>query len=120
MRAIVRRALVTRGDASEQIELSFKKLGNSFQNIERSRKELISIFGHDLLSEDISEKLKFAFEKRHPITHNLGVIDRKYLERAQQAEQEGREVRISVTEVVELLSNVFLAICQVHGGLAKS
>lgn len=114
MRAVVRRALIARGDSSEEIALTFKKLGNTFQNIERSQKELVSIFGHDPLSSAILEKLKLAFEKRHPITHNLGVIDRKYMERAQQAEHEGREVRVTSTEIIELLSNILDAISLTH------
>lgn len=110
MRAVVRRALIARGDSSEEIASTFKKLGNTFQNIDRSQKELVSIFGHDPLSSAISEKLKSAFEKRHPITHNLGVIDRKYMERAQQAEQEGREIRLTAAEITDALSDVLEAI----------
>jgi hypothetical protein len=119
MKSIVRRALLVRGDTSDQIESIFKKLGNAFQNIERSQKELVSIFGHDPLSSATAEKLKLAFEKRHPITHNLGVIDRKYLERAQQAEQEGREIRVTINEIIEVLSNVLEVIAIAHKGLVK-
>ena len=72
MRVIVRRAMTVRGDSADQIESSFKKLGNAFQNIDRTQKELCSMFSQDPLEGAISEKLKSAFEKRHPITHNLG------------------------------------------------
>jgi hypothetical protein len=120
MRAIVRRALILRGDSSNQIELSFKKLGNAFQNIGRVRKELHSMFGLDPLEEAISEKLKSAFEKRHPITHNLGVVDRKYLERAKELEQEGREIRLTAIEITEVLADIQNAISLTYEGLIQN
>lgn len=110
MRAIVRRVMVTRGDLAEDIELSFKKLGNAFQNIDRTQKELYSMFGKNPLMGNVSEKFKSAFEKRHPITHNLGVVDRKYMERARELAQEGREVRLTTNEICELLIHVREAI----------
>ena len=57
-----------------------------------------------------SEKLKSAFEKRHPITHNLGVIDRKYMEHAKEISREGREVRLTNNEISEILNDVYNAI----------
>lgn len=55
-----------------------------------------------------------SFEKRHPVTHNLGVVDRKYLERAQAAEREGREVRVTNSEIDTLLTQVREALESVH------
>jgi hypothetical protein len=110
MRVIVRRAMLMRGYSVDDIELSFKKLGNAFQNIEKTKKELYSMFGKNPLDENLSKKLKSAFEKRHPITHNLGVIDRKYMEHAKEIDGEGREVRLTEGEVSETLNNVFSAI----------
>jgi len=46
-------------------------------------------------------KLNRVFQKRHPITHNLGVVDRKHLERVRSGEAEGTEVRIEKSEIVE-------------------
>lgn len=110
IRAIVRRAMSIRGDSLELIEALFKKLGNAFQNIDRTQKELYSMFGKNPLEGEISDKLKSAFEKRHPITHNLGVIDRKYMEQAREFAQEGREVRLTRDEITEVLMNVHRAI----------
>ena len=45
-----------------------------------------------------------VFAKRHPITHNLGILDRKYLERVESGELYGREVRVSVAEVETAIS----------------
>jgi hypothetical protein len=61
------------------------------------------------------DELGASFAKRHPITHNLGVVDRKYLERAQSAEREGREVRITAAEVGKTLDHVLAAASAVHG-----
>lgn len=119
MRAIVRRTIIMRGDSSDQIESSFKKLGNAFQNIDRTQKELYSMFGKNPLEGEISEKLKLAFEKRHPITHNLGVIDRKYMERAKELEREGREIRLTTHEITEVLINVQMAISLTYEKLIK-
>jgi len=53
----------------------------------------------DLLNANEIAEARATFEKRHPITHNLGVIDRKYLERVRSGELEGCEVRITPQEV---------------------
>ena len=92
-------------------------IGNAFQNIARTRAILSSLFRLDLPTGDSWQTLASAFEKRHPVTHNLGVIDRKYLSRAQEAEREGRELRISEPEIKTLLNHVRDAIASVHSGL---
>ena len=58
-----------------------------------------------------------SFEKRHPVTHNLGVIDRKYLERTREVEREGREVRISTEEIQNLLAHIEVAVSYIHAKL---
>jgi hypothetical protein len=120
IRAIVRRALIISGDTPEQVDVKLKKLGSTFQNIERTQKEVKSMFDCDPFAGAALDQLISAFEKRHPITHNLGVVDKKYMERVQQAEQEGREVRITVSEVSELLSAVFDAVSIAHKRLISN
>lgn len=120
LKALVRRTLADRGDTSEQIDASFKKIGNSFQSIRRTREQLDGLFGFDLTVDVKWGTLSEAFEKRHPVTHNLGVIDRKYLERVQAAEHEGREVRISASEIDGLLFEVHNAIEAVYKGIAHN
>ena len=48
------------------------------------------------------------------MTHNLGVIDKKYLERTNQSEREGREVHISSDEVANVLADSYAAISDLH------
>lgn len=107
MKATARRALLKRGQTTEQAEARLLKLGNAFQSIGRTRGELVTPPLDYVVPDDTNwAMLAAAFEKRHPITHNLGVVDRKYLERTEAAEQQGREVRITSAEVDALLSTV--------------
>jgi hypothetical protein len=119
IKAIVRRALVERGDPPEQIDVQFKKIGNAFQSIGRTKAQLNELFDFDLSSDAKWERLSSSFEKRHPVTHNLGVIDRKYIERAQEVEREGREMRIPASEIQSLLVNVQEAVAFIHAGLVS-
>ncbi len=120
IKAIVRRVFTERGETSEQIEGQFKKIGNSFQSIERTKAQLIGLFGLDLGTDARWEYLSSSFKKRHPVTHNLGVIDRKYLGKEQEAGREGREVRLTAPEIDDLLVQVQEAIAVIHAGLLKS
>jgi hypothetical protein len=117
VKAIVRRALGERGEDQSSIEAQMKKIGNSFQSIDRTRTQLTNLFNFSPAADDIWKRLGISFEKRHPVTHNLGVVDRKYLERVQQAEREGREVRVSESEVASLLEDTLLAISDIHKAL---
>jgi len=117
VKALVRRALIERGDDHESIDAQMKKIGNSFQSTERSKEQLLSLFGYAPDHPDLWERLSRCFEKRHPVTHNLGVVDKKYLERAQRDEREGREVRISENEISALLEDVYSAISEIHHSL---
>lgn len=119
IKAVVRRALVERDEDRDSIEARFKKIGNAFQSIERTREKITELFGFDIGGSDVWSKLSAAFEKRHPVTHNLGVVDRKYMERTQQSEREGREVRISIHEVEFLLSEVEEAVGHIYTGLIR-
>lgn len=117
VKALVRRALTERGDDPTSIDSQMKKIGNSFQSTERSREQLLKLFGYSPSLPDLWGRLSRCFEKRHPVTHNLGVVDKQYLERAQRAEREGREVRISENEVVTLLEDIYSAISDIHRAL---
>ena len=102
LRAEARRYLVARNTEAEEIELFFKKVGNAFQNLRRAEDILAKEFNVpllDALSEKNISNLVSTLEKRHPITHNLGVVDKKYIERARTAEREGREILVDAGEI---------------------
>lgn len=113
-KVVVRRGLSKRGQDAEAVEAEIKKVGNSFQNVERSQAQIKRLFGCSAGDTDSWARLAESFEKRHPVTHNLGVVDKKYLQRAQQAEREGREVRISERELQALLKDILKVISDIH------
>jgi hypothetical protein len=105
LKAFVRRFLRQQGRSDDEIdEVLQKKIRNGFQNIDRgedSAKEYLGAGMLDALQSNEIAHLKSVFEKRHPITHNLGVVDRKYIERALAEEQEGRDVLVTEQEIQE-------------------
>ena len=117
MKALARRHLAANGLAPEEVDARLKKLGNTFQNITRTGEVLRDQLGLAAVLGVPWDELRAAFEKRHPITHNLGVVDRKYLERAQATDREGREVGITAAEVNTTLDQVLAALSAVHGQL---
>ena len=74
---------------------------------------MADLFGVRIEDSAVWSEINHAFEKRHPIAHDLGVIDRKYLERARENEQEGREIRITLSEIETLLNEIKEAISQI-------
>lgn len=115
MKAITRRYLVASGKTPEDAEALMKKAGNAFQNVARAGEMLRDVLGVSAAPEVPWDELGASFAKRHPIAHNLGVVDRKYVERAQSSEPEGREVRITAAEVGKTLDHVMAATTAVHG-----
>jgi len=102
-KAIVMRYLRSNGKSEQDVQAFLKRIvKTSFQSIDRTTALLQEHFHLDLsqhIGQELLQGLRETFEKRHPITHNLGVIDRKYLERALTEDTEGREVRVNEEEV---------------------
>lgn len=122
LRILAKRHLVSTGKNVDETDRFFKKIGNAFQNLKRSEeifRQELDITLLDCLSEEEFKQLESAFDKRHPITHNLGVVDRKYLERARSAEDEGKEVLISVEEVETAIATSMKVFKHVHSALAR-
>ena len=93
-------------------EAMSKTVGNRYQSIALAGTVYTELTGHDLFASlDPAQRAELSgtFEKRHPITHNLGVVDRKYLIRAKSGELEGRDVRLEVSDV-ETAAEVVLAV----------
>jgi hypothetical protein len=107
------------GMTEEDVESVLRKeVRNGFQNPERAAEIVRSRMNLELYDGLPSEsvlRLRNTFEKRHPITHNLGVTDRKYLEKVMAAEQEGKDIRVSreeIEEAIGLCMNVLTALHQ--------
>jgi len=102
LRAITRRRLSQSLSDNEVEDILKKRVANKYQSIDLAGPTALKVLGVVLfqsLNADEIETLRLTFEKRHPITHNLGVVDRKYLEKASSGELEGREVRVTAQDV---------------------
>ena len=107
MKIITSRHLIKQGVQSDEIaDILEKQIRNQYQNIKKAQVAFQKFVGIDLyesLSSLQLEALTLIFEKRHPITHNLGVIDRKYLARVRSSELQGREIKVSSQEVFDVI-----------------
>lgn len=102
LRSTTRRYLRSAHSPQEVEEILKRRIGNKYQSISLAKEVAQQEFGIPLfsaLSPDEYQEFELIFEKRHPITHNLGIVDRKYLERVASGELEGREVRVTVEDV---------------------
>jgi hypothetical protein len=118
LRAILVRRLRDTGKTSDEIHDILKQhVRNKLQNVRLSQEviqELFAVNIFEALSPPQIEALRRTFEKRHPITHNLGVVDKKYLERLRTAEREGREVLVNADEVSEVVGIVVALVTRLH------
>lgn len=107
LKVITKRHLMKSGlTVDETTKRLDKTVRNSYQNVETAGLTFRAQVGLELyegISDNDVMELKHIFEKRHPITHNLGVIDRKYLDRALSGGMEGREIRVTAKEVEQAM-----------------
>lgn len=117
LKAIARRYKCHNGASGEEADKFLGRVRNGFQSISRSREIFSDEVGvplFDKMSIGEIEFLSRAFEKRHPITHNLGVIDKKYIQKARSAEEEGKEILISEEEINQVLGLTMQAFVSLH------
>lgn len=117
LRVVVKRYKIQNSTPEEEVGKFFSRIGNAFQSIKRSEEIFITEIGVPLFDEIKTgeiELLSRVFEKRHPITHNLGVIDKKYIQKARSVENEGREVLISEEEISQVLELSMQAFASLH------
>jgi hypothetical protein len=103
LKAMISRYLNSKGISDDDVDTILrKKIGNAFQSISRTKEVFRTTLGFeafDGLDDDNINLLNQIFEKRHPITHNLGIVDKKYLERVRSAEREGCEIRVTKNDI---------------------
>ncbi len=121
LRTSLRRWRIERsGEAAAMADEAIRKIGNAFQSVRRANDIYGSTAGVTfavLVSPDEYEELAAILEKRHPITHNLGQADKRYLERTKGRGKEGRDVLVLKPEIeraIDLCSKLFQAL---HGKL---
>jgi hypothetical protein len=78
----------------------------SFQNLEGAKSTFLELFGIDLSAEVAPEEWRAAaigFQKRHLVTHKLGVVDQEYIRKTGDIRAVvGRKIGIGAEEVREL------------------
>jgi len=115
LKALVRRYLRTKVSEEKEIEKSLRRSAN-FQDPISAAEGFRRLTGIEHDAKDVAN-LAQTFAKRHPIAHNLGVVDRRYLERARSGELEGREVHVTAAEVGQSLCLVSNILSAAHEGL---
>ena len=121
LKVLARWALEAAGRSAAEASKVVDAFGNALQNVERGRELYRQHFGFDFcdgLEADTVQRAERIFAKRHVITHNLGMIDRRYLGRVGSGEIEGREIRVGVEEVEEAIDFARFVIGAVHQRLA--
>ena len=119
----IRRHRKSKGDGDDAIDAIMKKVGSRLQSVSNAV-SIIPEFcdGHLLCALDCEDqkKLDRVFQKRHPITHNLGVVDRKYIDKVRSGEAEGTEVRVEKTEILETAKITHRILSEFHNNLFPS
>ena len=116
----IRRYRKLKGDNDSTIESVMKGIGSRLQSVTNAVSlipqhcDAAALFGGN---PGDGSKLNRVFQKRHPITHNLGVVDRKYIDRVRSGEAEGTEVRVEKGEVEETARLTYAVLSDLHNRL---
>jgi len=93
----------------EEAETKIMKIRVNFQRLEGAEALFSEDLGFALYAECDQEDrifLQEQFLKRHILTHNLGLVDKKYIEKAQAYEKQGAELDIKPIDVLRALEIV--------------
>jgi hypothetical protein len=116
----IRRYRKEKGDSEVDLEARMKKIGSRLQSVSNAIATVSDACeGQPLFPTGSVEgqKLDRVYQKRHAITHNLGVVDRKYVERVRSGEVEGTEVRVDKAEILETAATTYRALSAFHVAL---
>lgn len=121
LRAMARRKLLASGHAPDDVDgIMTRRVRNRFQSGRGAAEVLAELFGIDLaqvFGAAEAERLGRTMEKRHLIAHNLGIVDRKYADRVQTGEAQGRDVRLDASEVLGAIDSAVVLIRSVHAAM---
>jgi hypothetical protein len=96
----------------DEAEHLFGKIGTAFQRLDDTARILQRDLSVELfrgVSDRQKAELAVVFNKRHLLTHSLGVVDQKYRIKVRAAEREGQDVRLNAREIgpaLELIERV--------------
>jgi Zn finger protein HypA/HybF involved in hydrogenase expression len=94
---------------SDNVEQLERQIGTTFQRVQGANERYARDLGIDLLasiSPDDLEVLSRTFNKRHVLTHNLGMVDEKFLAQTHAGQQVGQEIEVSKRETLQALDIV--------------
>ena len=121
LKSLIRRRHAANGMTTTEIEdIIKKKVRNRCQGYDGAVDTLKEQFGFDLrtlVAAAKGDRLTDTLEKRHPITHNLGIVDSKYRDKADARAAQGRDVKLTRKEVRDALDTVVSLIKVTHAGL---
>jgi hypothetical protein len=119
------------GDALENVVSAFDGFGRAisaekghetrFQSLSGARRNIQDAFGFDFadkLSEADWKFISRMFQKRHLLSHKMGVIDEDYISKADDASAVvGRKVQVQPTEVRNAIAIVTQLGSRLHAGI---
>lgn len=108
LKALYRHAVRRRYDAEMAAQLE-RQIGTTFQRLQGATERFAKDLGIDLLADvtpnDVA-LLTRVFNKRHVLSHNLGLADEKFLAQTQMAQQVGQEIDVTREETLHALDIV--------------
>jgi len=115
----IRRYRKLKGDDDAAIEAVMRSIGSRLQSVTNAVALIPQHCGGAPLLTNAGDepKLNRVFQKRHPITHNLGVVDRKFIDRVRSGEAEGTEVRVENAEIEETARLTYAVLSDLHNRL---
>jgi len=116
----IRRYRKTKGDTVDEVDEAMKRIGSRLQSVSNAVSIVPQLCDGILLFPAGSTDegtLDRVFQKRHPITHNLGVVDRKYIEKVRSGDAEGTEVRVEKPEILKTAQITLAVLSEFHNRL---
>lgn len=95
--------------SKEEAEIKIRKIHVNFQRLDGATALFHKDLDFELFAKCNQKDIAFLqeqFLKRHILTHNLGLVDRKYMERAHVYAKQGTELNIGAADVLRVLEIV--------------
>ncbi len=97
---------VKRSFIGNEAESKISKIGINFQRLEKAEnlcREDLKLNLFELININDKRFIQEQFLKRHVLTHNLGLIDEKYLKKVNVFERQGSEIELKKEDIFRFL-----------------